>query len=112
MKKFWDNLGAREKLLRPGRSGDRGSDSPVPVHNPAFWEDRARVAKALDAQEKVLEEMNAQLSEYLVIKRDTEIIQRAMASRPPDFTLYGFVERKAREAGVRPTSRPSIPPGV
>jgi len=102
MKKFWDNLGARERLYILAGAGIVAVILLFQFAILPFWEDRARVAKALDTQEKVLEEMNAQLSEYLVIKRDTEIIQRAMASRPPDFTLYGFVERKAREAGVRP----------
>jgi hypothetical protein len=67
-----------------------------------FWEERERVAKAIDTQEKILKEMNTQLAEYRVLKRDMDTIQRAMAARPPNFTLYSFVERKAREAGVRP----------
>jgi type II secretory pathway component PulM len=102
MKKFWDNMGAREKLYILAGTGIVILILLFQFAILPFWEERARVAKALDAQEKILEEMNAHLAEYRVIKRDMDSIQRAMASRPSDFTLYTFVERKAREAGVRP----------
>jgi len=102
MKKFWDNLGAREKLYILAGMGIAALILLVQFAILPFWEERERVAKAIDAQEKILKEMNAQLTEYRVLRRDMDSIQRAMASRPSDFTLYTFVERKAREAGVRP----------
>jgi type II secretory pathway component PulM len=102
MKKFWDNLGAREKLYILAGMGIAALILLVQFAILPFWEERERVAKAIDAQEKILREMNAQLTEYRVLRRDMDTIQRAMASRPSDFTLYTFVERKAREAGVRP----------
>jgi type II secretory pathway component PulM len=102
MKKFWDNLGAREKLYILAGMGIAALILLVQFAILPFWEERERVAKAIDAQEKILKEMNAQLTEYRVLRRDMDTIQRAMASRPSDFTLYTFVERKAREAGVRP----------
>lgn len=105
MKKYWDNLGRREKLAILGGAGIIALILLVQFAILPLWEEKARVAKALDAQEKVLEEMNTQLAEYRLIKRDMDIIQKAMASRPPDFTLYGFVDRKARESGVRSNVR-------
>lgn len=105
MRKTWDKLGQRERLAILGGAGIVLAILLVQFAILPFWEEKARVAKALDAQEKVLEEMNAQLAEYRLIKRDMDVIQQAMASRPPDFTLYGFVERKARESGVRQNIR-------
>jgi len=102
MKKYWDNLGAREKRYILAGTGIVILIVLIQFGILPFWEERERVAKAVDAQEKVLKEMNAQLAEYRVLKRDMEYIQRAMAARPPNFTLYAFVEQKAREAGVRP----------
>jgi type II secretory pathway component PulM len=102
MKKFWDNLGAREKLYILAGTGIVILIVLVQFAIVPLWEERERVAKAIDAQEKIIKEMNAQLVEYRVLKRDMETIQRAMAGRPPNFTLYSFVEQKAREAGVRP----------
>jgi len=102
MKKYWDNLGAREKRYILAGTGIVILIVLIQFAILPFWEERERVAKAVDAQEKVLKEMNAQLAEYRVLKRDMEYIQRAMAARPPNFTLYAFVEQKAREAGVRP----------
>lgn len=102
MKKYWDNLGSREKLYILAGTGIVILIVLVQFAILPFWEERERVAKAIDAQEKILREMNAQLVEYRVLKRDMDAIQRAMAARPPNFTLYAFVEQKAREAGVRP----------
>ena len=101
MRKTWDKLGRRERLAILGGAGIVLAILLVQFAILPFWEEKARVARALDAQEKVLEEMNAELAEYRLIRRDMDVIQQAMASRPPDFTLYGFVERKARESGVR-----------
>ena len=105
MRKTWDKLGQRERLAILGGAGIVLAILLVQFAILPFWEEKARVAKALDAQEKVLEEMNAELAEYRLIRRDMDVIQQAMASRPPDFTLYGFVERKARESGVRQNIR-------
>ncbi len=105
MKKYWNNLGQREKLAILGGAGVVALILLVQFAILPFWEEKIRVSKALDAQERVLEEMNTELSEYRLIKRDMDVIQKAMASRPPDFTLYGFVDRKARESGVRSNVR-------
>jgi general secretion pathway protein M len=102
MKKFWDNLGAREKLYILAGTVIVILIVLVQFAILPFWEERERVSKAIDAQEKILREMNAQLAEYRVLKRDMDSVQRAMAARPANFTLYSFVEQKAREAGVRP----------
>ncbi len=105
MKKYWDKLGARERLIVLGGAGIAVAVLLVQFVILPFWEEKTRVAKALDAQEKLLAEMHAQLADYRLIKRDMDLIQRALASRPPGFTLSGFVDRKAREAGVRANVR-------
>jgi len=93
MKKTWDNLGRRERLAILGGAGIVALILLIQFAILPFWEEKARVAKALDTQEKVLEEMNTQLAEYRLIKRDMDVIRQALASRPADFTLFGFVER-------------------
>lgn len=105
MKKHWNNLGRRERVAILGGAGIVLAILLVQFAIIPFWEEKARVARALDVQEKVLEEMNTQFAEYRVIQRDMDAIQKALASRPPDFTLYGFVERKTRESGVRQNVR-------
>lgn len=101
MKKFWDNLGAREKLYILAGAGIAIVILLIQFAILPFWEERERLARAVEAQEKILKEMNTQLAEYRLLRRDMDTLQRAVASRPPNFTLYSFVERKAREAGVR-----------
>ncbi len=101
MKKLWDRLGTRDKLYILAGAGIAIVILLVQFAIVPFWEERERVARALDNQEKILAEMNTQLAEYRLLRRDMDVIQKAVASRPPNFTLYSFVERKAREAGVR-----------
>jgi type II secretory pathway component PulM len=101
MKKFWERLGPREKLYILAGAGIAIAILLVQFAIVPFWEDRDRVARAIETQENILKEMNTQLAEYRLLKRDTDSLQRALESRPPAFTLYSFVERKAREAGVR-----------
>jgi type II secretory pathway component PulM len=101
MKKFWERLGAREKRYILAGAGIAIAILLVQFAIVPFWEDRERVAKSIETQEKILNEMNTQLAEYRLLKRDMDSLQRAIESRPPNFTLYSFVERKAREAGVR-----------
>jgi type II secretory pathway component PulM len=101
MMKFWEKLGAREKLYILAGAGIAIAILLVQFAIVPFWEDRERVAKAIETQEKILKEMNTQLTEYRLLKRDMDSLQRAVESRPPNFTLYSFVELKAREAGVR-----------
>jgi type II secretory pathway component PulM len=101
MKKFWERLGPREKLYILAGAGIAIVVLLVQFAILPFWEDRDRVARAIETQENILKEMNTQLAEYRLLKRDTDSLQRAIESRPPAFTLYSFVERKAREAGVR-----------
>ncbi len=101
MKKFWENLGARERLYVLAGIGITALVLLVQFVALPFWEEKERVAKAVDRQEKILAEMTSQLAEYSVLKRDMDSLQSAIASRPQNFTLYSFVERKARESGVR-----------
>jgi type II secretory pathway component PulM len=101
MKKFWENLGARERFYILAGMGIAILLLLVQFAILPFWEERERVAKAVAAQEKILAEMTSQLAEYSVLKQDMDSLQGAIASRPPHFTLYSFVERKARESGVR-----------
>jgi type II secretory pathway component PulM len=101
MKKFWERLGSRERLYILAGAGIAIATLLVQFAIVPFWEDRDRVARGIETQEKILNEMNTQLTEYRLLKRDTDALQRAIESRPPAFTLYSFVERKAREAGVR-----------
>ena len=105
MKKYWDTLGRREKIAILGGAGVAALILLVQFAILPFWEEKTRVAKALETQEKALEEMNAQLAEYRLIKREMDVIRQAMATRPADFSLPGFVERKARESGVRQNVR-------
>lgn len=98
---FWENRGAREKLYVLGGSGALLVALLAQFAILPFWEDRQRVGKAVESQEKILREINGQAAEYLVLKRDVDAIQGVLSSRPPNFTLYSFVERKAREAGMR-----------
>ncbi len=110
IKTFWQNLGNRERTWILAGVGVLALILAVQFVLMPFWDERQRLNRAIEAKEKTLEEMQAQTADLQTIKRDVDAIQRAIAARPPNFSLYAWVERKAGEAGVRQTVK-SITPG-
>jgi len=101
MKKFWEHLGERERRYVAAGAGLLSLLLLVQFAVLPLWDERQRVNRAVEAQEKILQDMHAQLSDVQLIRRDIDAVQRAIAARPANFSLYSYTEKKAREAGVR-----------
>jgi general secretion pathway protein M len=101
MKNLWSKLGKREKTFVAGGAGLLALFALIQFALVPFFENKKKVSSALDRQEKVLKEMILLSKEYEGLKGDTEVMKGALERRSPDFTLFSFLERKAREAGVR-----------
>ena len=101
MKRLWSRLGNRERLVVAGGAAVLLAAVLIQFAVVPFFEEKKKVAASLARQEKVLQEVGALSAEYQGLKRDTEEIRKALDQRPPGFTLFSHLERKAREAGVR-----------
>ncbi|MDO8720601.1 MAG: hypothetical protein Q7J31_00005 [Syntrophales bacterium] len=66
-----------------------------------FLEAKKTVNRAIKSNEKILGEMALLSAEYRGLKQHGEGIQRALARRSSDFTLFSHLERVAGEAGVK-----------
>lgn len=64
-------------------------------------EAKKTVSRAIKSNEKILGEMALLSAEYRGLKQYDEGIQRALARRSRDFTLFSHLERVAGEAGVK-----------
>ena len=101
MRNLWSKLGKREKTFIVGGAGLLALFALIQFALVPFFENKKKVSSALDRQEKTLKEMIVLGKEYEGLKEDTEVMKGALERRSPDFTLFSFLERKAREAGVR-----------
>ena len=101
MRNLWLKLGKRERTFVVGGVGLLALFALVQFALVPFFENKKKVSGALDRQEKILQEMIVLSKEYEGLQEDTEVMKGALGRRSPDFTLFSFLERKAREAGVR-----------
>lgn len=64
-------------------------------------EARENLARATRVHEKALADIMKLSAECKSLQTDTVSIDRAIAARPADFTLFSFLERQAGEAGLK-----------
>ncbi|MBP7341502.1 MAG: hypothetical protein PHG54_11765 [Smithellaceae bacterium] len=62
---------------------------------------KARIRKSIAANTKKFEEMKVLDAEFAASDAQIARIKRAVASRLPEFTLFGHLEKKAAAAGVK-----------
>lgn len=67
-----------------------------------LWDTRQKTLNSIRVNEKVLKEMSILGAEYSVLKERAEAVQRVLANRPQDFTLFSYLEKKAGEIQLKP----------
>ncbi len=66
-----------------------------------YLDARKKLDRSIQANEKLLKEMVVLGSEYQVLHKGMEDIQKGILRRTPDFTLFSYLEKKAGDAGLR-----------
>lgn len=102
MKQIWEKLSKKEKIYLAAGFALAISIFLVQIVFIPFFEEKSKVSQAIENQKKILGEVTALASEYGELRQEMEKMQRALSARDPDFTLYSYMEKKAREARVRP----------
>ncbi|MDA8126953.1 MAG: type II secretion system protein GspM [Deltaproteobacteria bacterium] len=101
MRAFWDQLTKSQKrVVAVGAALVAGVLLLQLVLIPWF-EARQRVARQIAAGEKALQDLAVLGTEYGVLQQRSEAIRRTLTKRPPGFTLFSYLDRKAGEAGVK-----------
>lgn len=62
---------------------------------------RAIARRNLQLKKEVLQDMGALYTEYLTIKKRSEHIEKQLASRNQNFTLFSFLDRLAGKIGIK-----------
>ena len=101
MNEFWNNLSRRQQYAM-----SIGCAVVLALLLAQFLlfpllEAKKTVSRAIKSNEKILGEMVLLSAEYRGLKQHGEGIQRALAQRSSDFTLFSHLERVAGEAGVK-----------
>jgi type II secretory pathway component PulM len=102
MRQIWEKLSKKEKIYLAAGLALAISILLVQLVFTPFFEEKSKVSHAIDNQKKILGDVTVLAAEYRELRQDMERMQRALSARAPDFTLYSYMEKKAREAGVRP----------
>lgn len=74
-----------------------------------YFEARQKVRGAIAASEKTLRELAALGAEYGVLKQRWDDIRRVNERRPPGFTLFSSLEKRAGDTGVKTNLRSLTP---
>lgn len=76
---------------------------------------KGKIKRSIQAKEKTLKEILSLSSKYRALKEDSKDVQKALAQRSKDFTLFSFLEKQAGKAGIKSSikyMRPSTSPGT
>src|SRR3972149_7860500 len=101
MNEFWNNLSRRQQYAM-----SIGCAVVLALLLAQFLlfpllEAKKTVSRAIKSNEKILGEMVLLSAEYRGLKQHGEGIQRALAQRSSDFTLFSHLERVAGGGGVK-----------
>jgi hypothetical protein len=109
MRRIWDSLTISQKnYLLGGLAFIIGTMVIQFVITPLI-EAKKKVSNAIVVNEKILRDVRTLAYEYGVYKQRSEGIQRILAHRNPNFTLFSYLERKADEAGLKPNIKSMNP---
>lgn len=67
-----------------------------------FLGEKKKVRRSIQAKEQILKELASLSSEYMALRENSVDIEKALAGRPGNFTLFSFLEKQAGRSGVKP----------
>jgi general secretion pathway protein M len=109
MRQFWDQLTTSQKRMVTVGLVFAGGVLLVQLIIVPYFEARQKVRSAIVAGEKSLRELTTLGAEYGILRQRSEEIRRASERRPPGFTLFSYLEKRAGEAAVKTNIRSLSP---
>ncbi len=109
MRQFWDQLTTSQKRTVTAGLVFVGVVLLAQFIVVPYFEARQKVRSAIVASEKALRELTALGAEYGVLRQRSEEIRRASERRPPGFTLFSYLEKRAGDAAVKTNIRSLTP---
>ncbi|MBA4423159.1 MAG: hypothetical protein C0390_08685 [Syntrophus sp. (in: bacteria)] len=109
MRQFWDQLTTSQKRTVTAGIVFVGVVLLSQLIVVPYFDARQKVGSAIAAGEKALRELTAMGREYGVLRQRSEEIRRASERRPPGFTLFSYLEKRAGDAAVKTNIRSLAP---
>jgi general secretion pathway protein M len=109
MKQFWDQLTTSQKRMVTAGLIFAAAVLLAQLIIVPYFEARQKVSGAIAASEKALRELTTLGIEYGVLRQRSEEIRRASERRPPGFTLFSYLEKRAGDAAVKTNIRSLTP---
>jgi general secretion pathway protein M len=101
MKEFWNRLTRSQQYYLMGGAAFVAVFLVFQLMIFPFRDERQRTLHSIRVNEKALKEMAVLGLEYSVLKDRAAAVQRVLASRPQDFTLFSYLEKKAGESQLK-----------
>jgi general secretion pathway protein M len=102
MKEFWNKLTRTQQYYLMGGAAFVVIFLVFQLLIFPLWDTRQKTLNSIRVNEKVLKEMSVLGAEYSVLKERAAAVQQVLASRPQDFTLFSYLEKKAGEIQLKP----------
>jgi general secretion pathway protein M len=101
IKTFWGKLDAKQRKLVAGAAIFVLIALILEIAVFPFWEAKAKLTKAIQVNQKKLNEMSKLDADFSSQEAALAKIKRSMSARGADFTLFAYLEKKATQANVR-----------
>jgi general secretion pathway protein M len=101
IKTFWEKLDAKQQKLVAGAAILVLIVLILEIAVFPFWEAKTKLTKAIQVNQKKLDELSKLDAEFTLQEAAMAKIKRAMSARSADFTLFAYLEKKATQANVR-----------
>ena len=101
IKTFWEKLDAKQQKLVVGAAIFVLIALILEIVVFPFWEAKAKLTKAIQVNQKKLNEMSKLDAEFTLQEAAMAKIKRSMSARSADFTLFAYLEKKATQVNVR-----------
>jgi len=101
IKTFWEKLDAKQRKLVAGATILVLIALILEIAVFPFWAAKAKLTKAIQVNQKKLNEMSKLDAEFTLQEAAMARIKSALSARSADFTLFAYLEKKATQANVR-----------
>ena len=105
MRQFWDQLTTSQKRTVTAGLVFAGVVLLSQLIVVPYLDARQKVRSAIAASERALRDLAVMGREYGALRQRSEEIRRASERRPPGFTLFSYLEKRAGDAAVKTNIR-------
>ena len=101
IKTFWEKLDEKQQKLVASAAIFVSIALILEIVVFPFWEAKAKLTKAIQSNQKKLNELSKLDAEFTAQEAALQKIKRTLSDRGTDFTLFAYLEKKSSQAKVR-----------